>query len=244
VREEIVARNLHLPNCPISILGNNHGMSLRQVRDLNVHDEGARRSRANTDDLRAESDERIRVIDDPGLAVASRRLNGRGKRAFDLVIGGAGFIFVLPFIVTMIVVLRLDGGGPAISRTRMIGRRGRPFAQLRFRARRRRRRMGEWDRTFVASGLARLPSLINVIIGDLSLVGPTPVDRDGLAQYGADRRYYLVARPGLTAPWRREDVRAANLPSLCRDYVFNWRIRRDLAVLRAALFDSPRPRPP
>jgi lipopolysaccharide/colanic/teichoic acid biosynthesis glycosyltransferase len=214
-------------------------MSLRQVRERNIGGGGRRAASPNTDDRGADGEPIVRPIDDPGLAVASRRINGRGKRALDLLLGAGSFALLLPLMATLIGALRLAGGGAALTRTSLIGRRGKPFDQLHFRT-----PPGRFGAALAATGLARLPGLINVLRGELSLVGAAPVDRDGLGDYGADRRYYLVARPGLVCAWAPEDVKPANLPALCRAYVLTWRLRRDLAVLRAVLLSAPRPRTP
>jgi exopolysaccharide production protein ExoY len=85
--------------------------------------------------------------------------------------------------------------------------------------------------------LHRLPALENVIAGDLSFVGPAPVDRDGLEAYGAEKRYYLIARPGLITPWRSREASPAGR---CRDYVLNWRLRHDLGTIWWALITGGR----
>ena len=212
-------------------------MSLRQSRETGVQDEQKHRDLANIIDRGAASVAIARGIGDPQLILASRRINGRGKRVFDLMFGAAALAFVLPLIAALFVAARLGRRGPVFERMAMVGRRGRPFEQLRFRTSRR-----GFGRFLERSGLARLPSLLNVLAGQMSLVGAPPLNTDGVDALGTERRYYLCARPGLTAPWPEEHVRAANLHMLCRLYVLNWRLRADFAVVRAVLFDGSRPR--
>jgi lipopolysaccharide/colanic/teichoic acid biosynthesis glycosyltransferase len=169
---------------------------------------------------------------------ASRRINARGKRLLDLLVAFAAYLFLLPLIVTIHIAFWLfDHAGPVVVRTEMVGRRGKPFIFRTFRVSRPARggeaRRPSWLGALLkATELYRLPALTNVIAGDLSLVGPAPVDRDGLEAYGAERRYYLIARPGLITPWRSREAAPVGR---CRDYVLNWRLRHDLGTVWWAL---------
>ncbi len=182
---------------------------------------------ASADDGARRADgQRARIIDDPALLTASRRINGRGKRLLDIVIALPSFCFLAPFFLTAWFALFLAGTKPTITKHPRIGRRGRPFSLLAYSAK------GKVGALLDAMRLDRLPALVNVIAGDLSLIGPPPVDRAGLESYGNARRYYLLARPGLISPWRTGETVSAPRG---RDYVLNWRLRKDVATLWSAL---------
>ncbi len=109
------------------------------------------------------------------------------KRFFDLVIAIPALIALAPFLLVLSLLIRLDSAGPALFRQTRLGHQGRPFSIFKFRtmtvlengptieqARRddaRTTRMGRWLRAF---SLDELPQLINVIKGEMSLVGPRP----------------------------------------------------------------------
>ncbi|WP_239451683.1 sugar transferase [Elioraea rosea] len=185
-------------------------------------------------------------------------LHAIAKRAIDIVVSAAALVVLgLPMAILALLV-RADGGPAMFSHTR-IGRDGKPFGCLKFRsmvpdaearlaavlasdeaAR------AEWAATrklkndprvtavgrFLRStSLDELPQLINVLRGDMSLVGPRPVQASELAlYYGAAAEHYQAVRPGITGPWqisgRNEtsydrrvalDVAYATKPSLLED---------------------------
>jgi exopolysaccharide production protein ExoY len=82
--------------------------------------------------------------------------------------------------------------------------------------------------------LDELPQLINVLRGDMSIVGPRPIVTDEVAMYGADARYYFMARPGLTGPWQiggRNDETYEDRVALDRAYVENWSSWKDIDIM-------------
>jgi lipopolysaccharide/colanic/teichoic acid biosynthesis glycosyltransferase len=84
------------------------------------------------------------------------------------------------------------------------------------------------------SSLDELPQVINILLGDMSLVGPRPVTEEELAKYGQDAFYYLLVRPGLTGLWQvsgRNEVSYEKRVALDRYYVQNWSIWLDLYIL-------------
>jgi len=84
------------------------------------------------------------------------------------------------------------------------------------------------------TSLDELPQLINVIRGEMSLVGPRPVVRSELPRYGDQVGYYLMVRPGMTGLWQvsgRNDVDYDTRVYLDSWYVKNWSLWHDLVIL-------------
>ncbi|HEX8848348.1 MAG TPA: sugar transferase [Gemmatimonadaceae bacterium] len=134
------------------------------------------------------------------------------KRIFDIVGSGAGLLMLWPALVVIALLVKLDGG-PALFRQTRIGRGGRPFQILKFRtmvvgAERlgpqitshgdpRVTAVGAWLRR---TKLDELPQLINVLRGDMSLVGPRPEVSRYVDRYTPQQRRVLEVMPGLTDP--------------------------------------------
>jgi lipopolysaccharide/colanic/teichoic acid biosynthesis glycosyltransferase len=91
--------------------------------------------------------------------------------------------------------------------------------------------VGRWLRRF---SLDELPQLINVVLGDMSLVGPRPPLPSEVAQYPADMRRRLVVKPGMTGLWQvsgRADLSWEESIRLDLRYVENWSLTMDLVIL-------------
>ena len=134
----------------------------------------------------------------------------RGKRLFDLVAGLCGVGLSGPLWPVLALAVRLDSPGPVLFRAQRIGRDGRPFTLLKFRTMRTEPGEGlavtrSGDPRITRSGrllrltkFDELPQLINVIRGDMSIVGPRPEDPKYVARYDERQRAVLRARPGIT----------------------------------------------
>lgn len=88
------------------------------------------------------------------------------------------------------------------------------------------------------SSLDELPQLINVIRGEMSLVGPRPIVSSELKRYGDKLGLYLMARPGITGVWQvngRSDCKYDERVEMDAEYVRNWRISTDFAILLRTL---------
>jgi len=84
------------------------------------------------------------------------------------------------------------------------------------------------------TSLDELPQLFNVIMGDMSLVGPRPVIRAELTRYGDDVEYFLMVRPGMTGLWQvsgRNSIGYDHRVYLDTWYVKNWSLWYDIAIL-------------
>ena len=145
-----------------------------------------------------------------------RRPDRAGKRAFDLVAGAAVLVLVSPLLAVIALLVRLDTPGPAWFRQIRLGRDGRPFAIFKFRTMRdgsthlgtgletsrtdfRITRVGRILRNL---RLDELPQLLNVLKGEMSLVGPRPLLPEFLPYYSEQDRRRLEALPGMTG-WQQ-----------------------------------------
>lgn len=134
------------------------------------------------------------------------------KRAMDLGSGGMGIVALLPITAVIAAAIRLESKGPILYRQERIGVNGRPFEMLKFRSMLRLEdsydssgeplenydRVTKIGRLLRASSLDELPQLINVVRGEMSLVGPRPTLRYQVERYDARQHGRLSVRPGLT----------------------------------------------
>lgn len=194
------------------------------------------------------------------------------KRLIDLAIGIPALILALPVMACIALVVWLTDGGAPIFVQRRYGKNGKTFRFFKFRSMRidadqrlqalidinpeakaewgvqrklrrdpRITRFGEFIRTW---SLGELPQLINIIRGDMSLVGPRPLvqhenpELDDRTLYGADFQYYLMARPGLTGLWQvsgRANTLFSDRVGMDIEYVRTWSISADLRILAQTL---------
>jgi Undecaprenyl-phosphate galactose phosphotransferase WbaP len=184
------------------------------------------------------------------------------KRAMDVLGAGSLLAILAPVMLAIALVIRLDGG-PALFGHRRIGRYGHGFACLKFRSMvtdsqarleamlaRDPEARAEWEATHKlkndprvtrigrflrATSLDELPQLINVLLSQMSLVGPRPVIQAELDRfYGAAAAHYMSVRPGLTGLWQvsgRSDTSYAQRVALDVAYVSRPSIWQDIAIL-------------
>ena len=183
------------------------------------------------------------------------------KRAFDIALSVCLLLTLSPLFGWLAWRVRKDGG-PAVFAHERIGRGGHTFRCLKFRTMvpdaqarlqelldRDPAALSEWERerklkndpriTAVGrllrkTSLDELPQLWNVLRGDMSLVGPRPVIRDELKEYGDQLDYYLESRPGITGLWQisgRSDTTYLTRVNLDAWYVRNWSLWYDLVIL-------------
>lgn len=133
------------------------------------------------------------------------------KRLFDIVASGLGLIFLSPLFLIVAIWIKLDSPGPVFFRQVRVGRFNKDFRIFKFRTMRvgsdkgsqitiggrdpRVTRAGYWLRKFK---IDELPQLINVFIGDMSLVGPRPEVRRYVDLYTPEQMHVLDVRPGIT----------------------------------------------
>ncbi len=188
------------------------------------------------------------------------------KRAFDLAASGIGLLLLSPLLLALAAWIRLDSPGPVFFRQERIGLRGRPFRIYKFRSMRvdhsgPQITVGADDRITRSGHIIRaykldeLPQLLNVFLGDMSLVGPRPEVPRYVALYPADvRAEVLSVRPGITdlasVQYRSESTLLAQsadpertyvdtiLPAklaLCRQYVRERSLGLDLKIIGMTL---------
>jgi lipopolysaccharide/colanic/teichoic acid biosynthesis glycosyltransferase len=165
------------------------------------------------------------------------------KRLFDLAFGSVLLVLTSPFWIVGAIVAKVGGKGPVIYRSRRVGKDGRTFTILKFSTMvpgpgpaltqpndPRITRGGRWLRKWK---LDELPQLLNVLKGDMSLVGPRPEDPRYVALYTPEQRRVLSVRPGIVGPtalyFRNEEALLATLENLDDGYV-NEVMPRKLAM--------------
>ncbi len=153
------------------------------------------------------------------------------KRTFDLVVSVLLLPVLLPLILVLGILIRIDSEGPVIYRHARVGRRGSLFSVYKFRSMYRdsderlnhilstnREARNEWDTHFKLkddpritkigaflrkTSLDELPQIFNVLWGDMSLVGPRPVIQEEITKYYRENTaYYHLVRPGITGLWQ------------------------------------------
>ena len=135
------------------------------------------------------------------------------KRIFDIVASGCGLIVLSPLFLILAIWIKLDSKGPVFYRQVRVGRNNRDFRIFKFRSMRRGSDQGSLvtigghDSRITRSGyilrkfkLDELPQLINVFVGDMSLVGPRPEVRHYVDFWTPEQMHVLDVRPGITDP--------------------------------------------
>ncbi|WP_340678198.1 sugar transferase [Paraglaciecola sp.] len=141
------------------------------------------------------------------------------KRGLDIVVSGLVLLLALPVLLVLAVVIRIKLGSPVLFAQTRPGKDAQPFLMLKFRSMtsetdskgklltdaQRLTRFGRWLR---ASSLDELPGLLNVLKGDMSLVGPRPLLAEYLPLYNAQQQRRHEVRPGITG-WAQVNGRNA-----------------------------------
>lgn len=160
------------------------------------------------------------------------------KAMLDYGLGAFTLLVALPFMLLFGLILRLQHPRrPALTRSTVIGQGGKPFDMLHFNTAPDAGGHRSFDRWLRVTGLAKLPQLLNVLKGEMSLVGPRPRSRfDHSVNMHANHNLVAV-KPGIVGPWLRHDHLTS--PSLLHDelsYVRKWQIWLDLPILFQAAF--------
>jgi undecaprenyl phosphate N,N'-diacetylbacillosamine 1-phosphate transferase len=123
-----------------------------------------------------------------------------GKRVFDVLAAGTACAVFAPVVVGVTLAAWLEDGGPPLFSQSRVGRGRSPFTLLKFRSMRDGQvtRVGRWLRD---TGIDELPQFVNVVRGEMSVVGPRPLtgkDVERLGWDGADHDWRFAAKPGIT----------------------------------------------
>jgi lipopolysaccharide/colanic/teichoic acid biosynthesis glycosyltransferase len=179
------------------------------------------------------------------------------KRAFDVLGAALGLLVTWPLCVVIAICVRLDSAGPALFRQPRAGRHGRPFVMLKFRSmyvgadadKDGLRHLNEANGVFKIADdprithvgavirrlhLDELPQLINVLRGDMSLVGPRPLPLDEDQRIEGWHRRRLDLRPGITGTWQilgSARIPTSEMVQLDYQYVADWSVWNDLRIL-------------
>lgn len=197
----------------------------------------------------------------PLLSVNKVRLTGADmtmKSMLDMALSIGSLIVFLPIMVAMAIAIRLDSPGPIFHMRRVVGVGGKSFNAFKFRtmyvdADERLARDPELRREFELNhklkndprvtraghflrrtSLDELPQLINVLLGQMSLVGPRMITEEERARYGKFRMNLSTVKPGITGLWQvsgRSDVSYEERVMLDMNYIRNYSIWFDLHIL-------------
>jgi exopolysaccharide biosynthesis polyprenyl glycosylphosphotransferase len=180
------------------------------------------------------------------------------KQVWERAAAGLALLVLAPLLLVLAALVRLESDGPALFRQTRVGRDGRTFTMLKLRtmcadAERRRAalvpladdetllfklredpritRIGRFLRRY---SLDELPQLVNVVRGEMALVGPRPPLPDEVDRYDDDTRRRLAVTPGLTGLWQvsgRSDLSWEESVRLDLRYVENWSLGLDATIL-------------
>ena len=180
------------------------------------------------------------------------------KRLIEITCAAVSLLLLSPILFVISFLVRSDSPGPIIYRRRVVGLHGQEFDAFKFRTMvinadeilhqnpdlwaeyqkniklkndPRVTPVGQWLRRL---SLDELPQLVNVLRGEMSLVGPRMVTSDELAKYGEFATQRLTVRPGITGLWQvsgRQDVSYSARILLDKEYINNWSLLLDLKIL-------------
>lgn len=183
------------------------------------------------------------------------------KRAMDVVGAAAGLILCAPLLAVLAVLIKLESPGAFVFKHERLGYRGRKFKCLKLRTMRENaedvlhadpemyeryrrnhyklpdetdHRVTRIGRFLRRTSLDELPQFWNVLVGDMSLVGPRPVVEDEIGEFGEFRDLVLSVRPGLTGAWAVSGRQAIGYPKRCEievQYVRERTLLADLQIL-------------
>jgi lipopolysaccharide/colanic/teichoic acid biosynthesis glycosyltransferase len=183
----------------------------------------------------------------------------RKRRLLDIVVADLGLVVLSPLLAIVALLIKLESRGPVLFRQQRVGRRERPFEILKFRSMslpeaeeanvatvedmdsfifRPLGRKTAIGRALRACSLDELPNLLNVLRGDLHLVGPRPDEVELVAQYRPEWRRRHDVKPGITGLAQingRTDLTYGETMAYDLDYVDNHPFSRDVRIILKTL---------
>lgn len=182
----------------------------------------------------------------------------RVKRGLDVAIATATLVCLAPALVAIAIGIKLSDSGPVLHRRRVVGRGGRTFDAFKFRTMRVEAdqliktdtalwaayltnyklpddpRITRFGRLLRKYSLDELPQLLNVLRGEMSVVGPRMVTEAELSRYGKHVGELLSVRPGITGLWQvsgRQTTTYERRVELDMFYIDHWSLWLDLQIL-------------
>jgi lipopolysaccharide/colanic/teichoic acid biosynthesis glycosyltransferase len=198
---------------------------------------------------------------EPPVPVASAPAESRAKRALDLVLVLGLAPVTLPLGLLTAVLVKVTSRGPVLFGHERVGLGGERFTMYKFRTMHRdaerllQQDPGLWNdyvtngykvpaeldrritllgRFLRRSSLDELPQIINVLTGQMSLVGPRPVVPEEVENYGDQRPIYFSVRPGITGAWQVNGRSTVDYPDrvhIDTEYVNSWSVWLDVKIL-------------
>ena len=181
------------------------------------------------------------------------------KRLFDIIVSFLGLLILSPLFLLLTILIKCDSKGPVFFIQKRVGRNGKKFGIFKFRTMRINaeeliasftpEQLKEWKENFKLkndpritrvgkflrnTSLDELPQLINIFIGNMSLVGPRPIVEEELEWYGEKKSVLLSVRPGLTGWWATNGRSEVSYPDRCDYelyYVYNCSLLLDIKIL-------------
>lgn len=203
-------------------------------------------------------DRELRIEPAPPLVPPDRPFWAAGvKRGVDVVGAVVGLLLLFPILLIIAVLVKLQDGGPILYRRQVVGIKG-PFHAFKFRSMHpgadsrlqgdtalrklfeenfklkddpRITRIGAFLRKY---SLDEIPQLVNVLLGQMSLVGPRMITAEELEKYGKYQQWVLSVRPGLTGYWQvngRQKVGYSQRVEMDVLYIQRWSLRLDVSIL-------------
>jgi exopolysaccharide biosynthesis polyprenyl glycosylphosphotransferase len=192
------------------------------------------------------------------LSVRPKPIQRTAKRMLDVAVAATALVLLAPLLVLTAIAVKLGSRGPVFYRQERVGMHGRGFQMLKFRSMvvdaddRRASLAAQNERTGPVFKIARdprvtrigrvlrrysideLPQIVNVLCGDMSLVGPRPALPCEVAKYEGWQRRRLSVRPGLTCVWQvsgRDQISFATWMLLDMRYIDHWSLWEDLRLI-------------
>ncbi|MFB8001187.1 sugar transferase [Nocardia sp. NPDC056000] len=191
------------------------------------------------------------------------RAKSFGKAVFDFVFATLALLAVSPVMIAIALMVKFTSPGPVFYRSERIGLNGEPFRMIKFRSMcedadkelhnlqaenegsgllfkmREDPRVTPIGRVLRRLSLDELPQFINVIRGEMSVVGPRPPMRSEVERYDGKVRRRLLVKPGVTGLWQvsgRSDLSWEEAVRLDLSYVENWSMVQDLMIIKRTIF--------
>lgn len=196
------------------------------------------------------------------LSVRHKPFQAAMKRLFDMTASLAALIVLSPLLIVVALAVKLTSKGPVLFRQHRVGQHGKPFHMLKFRSMianaeelkaklmaqneqtgpvfkmKRDPRITTVGRFIRKYSIDELPQLLNVLRGEMSVVGPRPPVPLEVAKYEAWQRRRLSVRPGLTCVWQvsgRNEISFEEWMYLDMQYIDHWSLRQDFELILRTL---------